>query len=473
MLLGTVLALMALLAAGPAAAQARYQAQPDTLWYEGVNPYRMYVVRGADTVGTPVRSVSIERQTWSDSAGVLVVREHSTPLDVSGSPKADAARFTPRGLPADGPPTSASVSAVPLLLRLPADGDLRPGRAWADTIDETAALGGSDFVYQLTHTLRVEQVVDTLGARMAVIRGSGRLRYRQGAPADAAGPPAWWLDVAGPVDETFLFDVDRGRVAESAWWMDLRGTSGVPDGAGAADTLPAGLLSMDTTRLVTAERARLLSRALPAGDTSVTIGVEGDLRLHTVRPSGARLDSGMRGKDGATVTVQARHEDSRPVRYALLATEAGAEPLRRTVELRGASLVVSGGRDTTLAVPSGAWTIGEYGMDEQIAGAVARLGVDGVREGELHVLRTIPLRWDRAHVRLIPVRDAFLAVVRVEPEGIRDASTVLLVDKGGELLYAEGTSPLEFVRRPPAGSARHKRVEALFQAARAQVQNGP
>lgn len=469
------LALAALLAAAPAASQARYLPQADTLFYESLNPHHMYFVRGGDTLGAPVRAFSITRQAWRASGDGLRVDQRRENLQVHGSARDEVFELAPRGVvrAIDGDPHREK-GQFDLVLRLPAGGDLHAGRVWHDTIDQVVPVPGGEYAYQAVRALRVERMADTLGGRMAVVRGTGRLRYRQTEPLDSTATSFWWIDVSGPVDETFLFDVGRGRLAAREWRMDLRGSSALPGPGGRMDTVPAGLLSMDTVRLVSAERARLMARALPEGDTSVTAAAQGDILLHTVRRTGPGIESAFRLNDGTTLSVQARHEGGRAVRYALLHTRPHEPPLERVVELRDGMLRVTGDRDTALALPQGAWTVADHGMEEHLAGAVARMGVegvgmDGVAEGEIHVLRPSTLQWDRAGVQLLPLEDAFVAVVRTEPEGIRDATTLLVVAKNGDLLYVEGQPPNEFTRLPPEGSARAKRLDALLETLRARA----
>lgn len=468
-----ILALLGVLAAAPAASQARYLPQSDTLFYEDLNPYRMYFVRGADTLGPAVRAFSVRRQVWRADGQGLRVEEREDDLQVHGGTRSTVFEVTPRGVvrTIDGR-SNVEKGQFDLVLRLPADGGLHAGRVWHDTIDHVTPVPGGEYVYQAVRELRVERMADTLGGRMAVVRGRGRLRYRHVEPMDSTATAFWWMDVSGPVDETFLFDVGNGRMAAREWRMDLRGTSAFPGPGGRMDTLPAGLLSMDTVRLVTAERARRVGRGLPDGDTTVTAAAQGDILLHTVRRSGAEVESGFRLNDGTTLTARARHEGGRAVRYALVHTRPHEPPLERVVELADGVLRVTGGRDTALALPAGAWTVADYGLEEHLAPALAHLALRGERQGEIHVLRPFTLHWDRAQVNVVPVRDAFAAVVRVEPEGIRDLVMVLVVSKDGDLLYAEGQPPNESTRRPPQGSARAKRLDQLLDAIRALAGEG-
>lgn len=257
-----LLLLAAVLGAGPAAAQARYRPQPDTLYYETLNPYRMYfVVPRGDTVGDPVRSLNVERHVWTESAAGLAAEVRLDDVDGSQPSTTDVLEVSPRGV----------VTAIrqggddyrgrwDFVLRLPEGGDLHPGRVWHDTLARTGGRGGVN-AFQTWRELRVERIVDTLGSRMAVVRGSGTVRYRDSYPARAG--KQWWIDVTGPTRETFLFDLTHGRMAGREWSMDLRGTAGFPNARGGTDTMAAGLLSASTMRMISASQARALAEEAP------------------------------------------------------------------------------------------------------------------------------------------------------------------------------------------------------------------
>jgi hypothetical protein len=450
-----ILLLLSLLAAAPAAAQARYLPQPDTLYYEALNPHRMYFVRGRDTLGTPIRGYSVSRQTWQAAGDGLRVDQHHELIQVDGRVRGEVFDLSPRGVvrTIDGDPAKPK-GQFDLVLRLPVDGDLRVGRVWHDTVDQTAPDG--EYIYRTLRELRVERIADTLGGRMAVVRGTGRTRYRQTERMDSTAARSWWIDVEGPVDETFLFDVDRGRMAAREWWMDLRGTSGVPRAGGGVDTLPAGLLSMDTTRLVDAERARLQARALPAGDTSVTWEGRGAALLHAVRREGQTIESAMRRNDGATIHVSAGLADGHVVRYELLYTTPHEPPLRRRLEAATDFVRVTGTRDTVVTLPEGAWTVADYGMDEYLAPLVARMGMEGRTAAEISVLRPYGLRWDSRRLQVLALDDAFAGVLSAEGE---NAVTLLLVSPKGDLIYMENAHAS---RHAPEGSPRALRTAALI-----------
>jgi hypothetical protein len=445
----TLLLLALVLAASPAPAQPRYLPQPDTLYYEGVNPYRMYVVRGADTVGGPVRALTVERQVWRRSGEGLSVEVHQDPVDLTPEPSTEVLELTPRGeVTAAGPS-----GRWDFVLRLPATGELHEGRVWADT--SGSVVDGQDGL-QAWRELRVERITDTLGSRMAIIRGTGTMRFVNVQPAQEGSDAGGWLDVTGPVRETFLFDLRSGRMAVREWWMDLRGIGVFPAAGGAADTVPAGLFSSDTTRLVSRERARLITRGLPPGDTTATFG--GMYFKHTVHRDGATLRSGFVRPDGMLTTVRATYRGGQTLRYEMLATEGLQEPVRRTVRPVDGGLRVEGGRDTVMPLPALPWAVADYAMHEHLGPALAQLARDGGEEARLAVFRPYPLRWDTLDVQLRAVDgEVLLATLRGG-----DTVEVLLLHKDGALLYVERVEPGSFQRRPRNGSEQAKRLDALI-----------
>lgn len=448
-----ILLLLALgVAAAPAGAQARYLPQPDTLYYEALNPYRMYVVRGGDTLGGPIRSLTVERHVWRASDGGLAVQVRlDHPNDLSATTR-DTLELNARGLVTAIPgSTDGSAGRWDFVLRLPG-GELAPGTVWHDTLNTT---GGSspDNAFQVWRELRVERIADTLGSRVAIVRGTGTMRFRQTFGEEAGA--RWWMDVSGPVHETFLFDLEHGRMPAREWSMDLRGVAGVPAAGGAVDTIPAGLLSADTMRLITAERARLLLRGLPPGDSTETSGRMSF--VHTVRREGQAIASGFARPDGMLTTVRATYRDGYMARYEMLSTEGLREPVRRTLVAEEGRLRMTGGRDTVLPLPEIPWAVADYAMEEHLAPALARLFRGGEQEGRIAVYRPYPMKWDTVQVFVRPVRDDVLfAAVR---NG--DSVYALFLESDGTLLYVEQMEPFTTQRRPRAGTREAKRVDAL------------
>lgn len=450
-----ILLLIALaVGAAPASAQARYLPQADTLYYEALNPYRIYIVRGGDTLGGPVRSLKVERHVWRASDGGLTVE---TRLDRPANPAAplrETLELNARGLVTAIPGnTDGSAARWDFVLRLPG-GELQPGTVWHDTLD-TAGGDSPDDAFQVWRELRVERIADTLGSRVAIVRSTGTVRFRQTFSLGEEGGTQWWMDVSGPMDETFLFDLAHGRMPGREWSMDLRGIAGVPRAGGAIDTLPAGLISSDTMRLVTPERARLLLRGLPAGDTTHSTGTMSF--VHTVHEAGGAMESGFVRPDGMLTTVRAAYRHGLPTRYEMLSTQGLKEPVRRTVLAENGRLRVSGDRDTVMPLPEGPWAVADYAMHEHLAPALARLAGEGQVRAALAVYRPYPMRWDTVDVTVQPVTDDVLLATLRSGEVLE----MMLLEKDGTLVYVERIEPTGVQRGPRSGTEQAKRVNAL------------
>ena len=314
--------------AGPAAAQARYLPQPDTLYYENLNPHRMYIVVRGDTVGDPVRARSIDRLVWRAEGERLVTEVRTDPLS-GGEARSEVLEVSARGMVTgirQGPGDHRA--RRDLVLPLP-EGDLRPGLVWHDTLSDTVRAEGGEYAFQAWRELRVERITDTLGSRIAVVRGTGRMRYRDFYPAASGGH--WWLDVSGPMRETFLFDLRNGRLAGREWWMDLRGSAGFPAAGGGTNTVPAGLFSTDTTRIIDARRARAL---LPEGTAPAPPARAREARGSAAARGGGRIACFRRG----TCAPEPRHPPrGQPLETRIVARFAPATGRPHSL-LRGAHL---------------------------------------------------------------------------------------------------------------------------------------
>lgn len=458
----SLLAILALLAAAPAVAQGGYRAQPDTLYVENLNPFRMWVVRGGDTLANPVRSLAVERQVWRDAGDSLVVPVVTHTLNLSAKVESETLGMSRRGHVTSVDGQAAKVRGrYDFVLRLPPGLTLAERTVWADTNHNALPVEGGDYSIRIVRELRVERLVDSLGSRVAVVRGTGTMHYHDTYPSEPGR--FWWLDVTGPVRETFVFDVRNGRQVGREWWMDLRGTAGFPETGGAVDTVPAGLFSADTARMISAERARLLTRALPAGDTTVTRDAERPVLLHTVRRAGDVIESGILARDGALTTMRAESRDGVPTRVELLRTAAHQEPWRRTLAVEGGRLRVTGYGDSLLAIPAGVWTIGGERMHEHLAAALARATADARNDVEISLLDPFTLNWDRVRARVMPFEDVLLGVTSTK-RGDAERLLVMLITKRGDLLYAQAATGevTDFTRAPHDGSPALKRVGRLL-----------
>ena len=140
-------ALLLLAAAAPARAQGGvYRAQPDTLFYRIVNDYRIWLVRGGDTLGAPVREVGVERQLWKAAGPELAVLRLRTGLDVRRQTRRDSLAVAPLGRVAaiDGD-TNAPRGEYDLVPRFPRPLPLAAGAAWSDTLAKAHPTPGGPY----------------------------------------------------------------------------------------------------------------------------------------------------------------------------------------------------------------------------------------------------------------------------------------------------------------------------------------
>jgi hypothetical protein len=248
--------------AAPAQQVPVYAPPSETVFVESINPHLMYWVVGPDSVGTPVESVTLETQRWTRSGAQLEVIVRQESLLPEESVGIDTFRIEPDGRVAsiNGAPPALQ-GRVDFLPRLPAR-ELRVGAGWADTLRTVTEGAAGEHVYAVSRQYRVTRSVDTLDTRVVEIVAEGEVHYRDGWWADPARTVAAWIDVRGPVVERIGFDPARGQVVYRGWWMDLKGSGAIPDGAGGSRKVPAGLLSGSRSRVVTFEEAEAL-RASP------------------------------------------------------------------------------------------------------------------------------------------------------------------------------------------------------------------
>lgn len=234
--------------AAPLEAQvaARYLPATDTLRYLSENTYRMFFVRGSDTLGTPATTRTSETRTVAADPRGLAMRVRLESVD--GTPFSRDETYT---VSSDGrllavggrPAASVHGARVDLLPRLPRRARaLVAGLTWTDTVSATGREPYGDTAYDVTRRYLVRRVFDSTGVALAELAAEGTMHLRQGGWADQAQTQAWWQDVSGSVTETVLFDLRRGAVWSSRSVMLLRGTGG----ATGAPSMPSGLNSTVT-----------------------------------------------------------------------------------------------------------------------------------------------------------------------------------------------------------------------------------
>lgn len=436
-----------------AAAQARYVPTADTLRYESYNPYRMYWLAGADTVGPAVESRTVEAHVWRGGAERPEVVIRQVHPDLDGHPSTDSYTLSPQGQVLEinrRPPTGSQ--RIDLLLRLPA-AELALGVSWTDTVAAGGMEPTGEQRYQVIRTYRVERMIDTLGSRVAEVAAEGAVRMRLEFWADSAAGRKAWIDVAGPVREEYSFDVTRGRLLRRFWTMDLRGR-GVPATGGGA--VPAGLRSDQEMRLTDAPRVRYHLATLPGADTAVTLTSDSrPILLHVIARAPGRISSRVAHNYASGATATATFAAGRVSAYEEIRVDSTPRTRARRITVRGDSLVLTrgAGRDTTLAIPAGAWAVADPAMQEMLAPVLLSLPRDGA-ERPLSVFRPHDWTWDRGTATARSVEGLVAVVVRKTGDPNPE---LMLFTPEGDYLFGQAAGP-RGTTRIMAGDARRDRV---------------
>ena len=457
---GVTAALLAVVA-GASAQAPQYAARHDTLRYTIDNPYRMYWLRGADTIGPARRELSVEWHAWGGTAAQPEVTVHNQLLDVSRRLQQHVVALAPNGRvhTVDRKAPDASPTAD-LLLHLPAAA-LRPGTSWIDTVRAEGKDAAGPDVYEVIRTYHVQRVLDTLGVRqVADVEAHGTIRYRFGFVADVAKQQTAWLDVTGPDTERYLFDTQAGRLVWRQSEMHLSGQGVAPD---APDTVPAGLESREVMAMSNTRVTRFLLDPLPGTDTSITFDMQRKtlILLHTTARSRSSITASLTRNDGMVGVASVGLSGSRITDYH--ATWADNDSLRTqafTVRDSSLQLVRQAQPDTSIAIPAGAaWGIADYAMDELLAPALLALPRDG-KPHPFDVFRPFPAHWDTA-TALVRSRGEFVVVALEFSK--QDRPQTLVFGTDGDCLFADNTGPRES-RRVPSGAKRFARFQAAMAA---------
>ena len=458
----SVVCLWAALVAPQLSGQTAYRPAADTTFILLVNPYRMYWVRGTDTLSQPQHAVSVEAQRWEKAEPQLRVIVQQWGLDVHRRTSKDTFLVAAQGavVKINGHPPGLN-ERVDLLLQLP-KATLAPGLAWADTLRSSKGSGpGGDGLYEVTRTYHVDQFVDSNGTTFAHVSARGLVHYRDSWWVDSAAGAFASLDVSGPVTERFLFAVRAGRLVERSWSMNLTGRGSLPGDSGRVDTTAAGLISAETQRIISSERAHLLTRALPGRDTSVSLD-QGPILLHTVLRQPQDVESGMARNDGLVGTTRAHFVDGRVASFEALWTDTADTPRRIAISLVHDSLRVrdAGQPDTMVAIPAVWWGVADYAMAELLVPVFLSRTPDSVA-APFAIFRPYARHWDVGLAMLRQLGENFVASYRL---GTDTARTLFLITKDGDLLMGQNSDPTGAERMPAEGSARRARLEAILQS---------
>ena len=456
-----------------------------------MNPFHVYWVRGRDTSGYSVAAFLVSSERWvPDRSGSLVFIKR-TDVNVGRESRGDTIHVDPRGHSTKPRIGSREPETVEFTLRLPPAGTaLKPGVTWLDTVRAGGrGSGGPSRVphtYDLTRTMRVTRVVDTLGARALEVVGDGTLHNTDAWWGDSSAGSFGWFDVTGPDHETYLYDPAAGRVLAHRAHFDLRGVGGAPRGAG-TDTAAAGLVASDWIRAISRTQAQLALRQLPGPDTSFTFtvtngAVQGVIFVHTERlldtATGSIVDAGFGRNDGMVGTVHATYARSRLVAYDALWSDSTLVPVHHRISVRGDTLHLRADAaldtmplppvDTTLIAPRPRWAVADYGMLEFLSPLARSFAADTMRH-DIAVFRPTPRHWDLGTLAVKPIgHGAAAGLLAVLTFSDDSGPTILVLSPDGTLLYAENSGPTGARRAPKASSHR----EAEFVALRRQLQHG-
>lgn len=456
----TLVPLLCVLLPSASLAQTGGEYHPSTepRFYRSVNPYHMYLVRGGDTLGEPVRSVAVERQLWTKGADGLHVIVDQQQLNVDRGHSADTFDLAPNGrvraINGRADQLRGRYDLVPRFAG-PAS-KLEVGASWRDSLGSAGPGPAGPYEFTIVREYRVVRQLDSLGQRLVEITADGTVRYRDAYWVDSTAGTATWLDVAGPVSETVLFSPARGELVSQAWEMDLRGRGTTPSDDG-VDTLPAGLRSASVQQLVGPELGALLMRPLPGTDTTYTLAEQGVLFLHTTGRTATQVVSSLVRNDGLVGTVRLTHVDGRPERFEAAWTDS---TVRRTEILeRGDSLEIRGDEPRRVALPAGAWSIADYAMGELVAPALLSLPRDG-EPHDLAVYRPVAGKWDHYEATVREAANALIATIAGNAEA---GESVYLMTVDGDVLFVENSGPTGARRIPRPDSPRFAELQALVQ----------
>lgn len=455
------LTLILLLLPGALAAQApRIAPSNEPAWYQGVETITFSWVRGADTARTSGTEPRVAKLTWSNGKKGSALVVNTWALDVHRSLYTDTLRLDSRGTPIAIPSDPAAAKdGYALFLRLPIPpGGVDSGATWGDTTAPGWPAPGIRSLSAQVVSYRTAGQTDTLGAKVTVIEIEGVAHYRESTWIDSAAGRSYRVDATGPFIETWWLDPVRGELLARRRILDLDGVGITPADSG-VDTLPVAVNADDAWGRISAERAAVLTRALPPGDTSYTYA-SAPVILHTTHRTGEVLESSLTRNDGLVGTALAVTDRGLPSQYQALWTTPGAADVSALVSLHGDSVSLGGTRSGSWRRPAGPWAVADEGMEEQLIPIF--LTLPDTEPVKLPVLRPYFARWDTLRVVAKTLPDG--ARLFVASNGGPSTRLAIVADSNGDLLTVERATDPPSRRLPPPGTPRRARMDEIFHA---------
>ena len=159
-------------------------------------------------------------------------------------------------------------------------------------------------------------------------------------------------------------------------------------GAQAAQLDPA---KRDEFHQHVAELLGAQSRIRSAGDTSVSWTERGPILYFTTRRSGDTLSSTFAREDGLVGSAVAIWGDASQTSFHVTWTRRDSIEVEMDGVVRNHELVLHGGRDTVVALPSLPWVVADYGLEDQQVPLFRALALGG---GRVAVFRPFRMKWD-------------------------------------------------------------------------------
>ena len=442
----------------------KYKPQSDTLVVTTRNPFRMFFVRGADTLGNRVFSRGVTRESWRAKGDSVLIDAMRRDLDFSRKDTSVRYLFAPDGreLSLDARAPRGLPSSLMPLPTVP----LRAGLVWNDSSVIARDTNGFAMRYEWVMTYRVQRMFDSLGGRVADVVADGR--YRMRAQFGDTAQKRQWIDVRGPDHETFLFDVSRGRQLHRTWDMKLRGWGGgrLPgDSVASPDSVPAGLDSKTFNRLLAKEEVGIVGYRQEGRDTSITVTIPdaGIAGVHVIDRSADSVVSSNIRADGNVTLERAVYARGKLQRYERAWTDTALRAHRERVTHERDSVIVVSTDGTRRAYETEVSFIGvgDVGREELLVPLLLRLPLDsGVTM--IGVFRPSFHRLDYAELGRKKVRGGWLMELAWQHG---QESDLWLVDDSGDLLFVEGRSD-ERTRRVPSQQPRVDAMTKLTQSIR-------